>query len=430
MRIKVLLPARSLAWHERLVETLACGHDVMLAEGEADLVLDLGERGSARGVRLLRPLYDGSPDPAALRGRLQRHECPYLELVDETGATRAASYAAIEDKGDLGRGLDQAFARVEALLLRACAGQASPIPPRPERPPARYSRLKAVKAAARRLAGRMLAPLRGRGVRHGHWNIALRRHDGAPDLAGFDLSDWRPLPTDPDVYFADPFVFEDAGRSWLFAEAYPYSTGKGFIVCAEVTADGQAGAFRTAIEQPRHLSYPFVFRADGDIWMMPESVAEGGIELHRATAFPDQWAFERRLFADKRVVDPTLFEHDGLLWLFAGEGWDELFAWHAPGLDGPWVPHACNPIKSDCRSARPGGRPIRVGDRLLRPAQRCERRYGESLVWLEIEKLTPDAFAEKEVAAWRAGGLCGPHNADLAGPVQAIDYRLEPISRK
>ena len=128
MSIPILLPKRRRAWHERLAAALGAM--------EGDAVVDLSESGAGAGAgRLLRPLYDGSPDSAFLLGRLQRRECPYLEIVDETGETLAASYAAIEDKGDLERGADQAFARVEALLLRALAGQASPIPPRPERPP-------------------------------------------------------------------------------------------------------------------------------------------------------------------------------------------------------------------------------------------------------------------------------------------------------
>ena len=54
--------------------------------GGGDVVVDLSERGAAAGAaRLLRPLYDGSPDSRFLLGRLQRRECPYLEIVDETG---------------------------------------------------------------------------------------------------------------------------------------------------------------------------------------------------------------------------------------------------------------------------------------------------------------------------------------------------------
>lgn len=426
MSVSVLLPERRRAWHDRLTKAVGAM--------AGDVAVDLTESGAATVGRMLRPLYDGEADSAFLLGRLQRRECPYLEVVDETGATLAASYAAIEEKGDLARGADQAFARIEALLLRALAGQRSPIPPRPERPPARYSRLKALKGAARRLAGRLLSPVRNRGARRGHWNIALRRAVAAPDLSRFDLDEWRPLAADPDIFHADPFVFEEAGQAWLFAEACPYATGKGVIVCAPLTAAGEAGAFRTVLEQPWHLSYPFVFRDGGDIWLVPESAAQGGVELHRATAFPDQWVLERRLFEDLRLVDPTILEHDGRLWLFAGgiednggSSWDELFAWHAPGLAGPWQPHKLNPIKSDCRGARPGGRPLRQDGRLFRPAQICERAYGEALVWFEIVTLTPDAFAEVEVATWRARGpgTSGPHSADLAGPIGAVDFRRD-----
>ncbi|HVQ07471.1 MAG TPA: hypothetical protein VMS43_03455 [Allosphingosinicella sp.] len=425
MSPRILWPARRRAWHDRLAAALG--------PATGDIVVDLSESGAAPDAGpLLRPLYDGSPDSGALLGRLQRRECPYLEIVDEAGETVAASYAAIEDKGDLARGADQAFARVEALLLRALAGQASPIPPRPERPRARYRRLTALKGPLRRLAGRLLSPFRGKSVRH--WNVALRRAAGAPDLSRFDLGDWRPLPVDPDIFYADPFVFEEAGQAWLFAEACPYATGKGVIVCAPLTAAGEAGPFRTVLEQPWHLSYPFVFGDGGEIWLVPESSAKGGVELHRAAAFPDQWVLERRLFEDQRLVDATFFEHDGRLWLFAGRigdhdgsSWDELFAWHAPGLAGPWQPHRLNPIKSDCRGARPGGRPLRLDGRLFRPAQRCERAYGEALVWFEIVALTPDAFAEVEVATWRAEGpaTSGPHSADLAGPVWAVDFRRD-----
>jgi hypothetical protein len=108
-----------------------------------------------------------------------------------------------------------------------------------------------------------------------------------------------------------------------------------------------------------------------------------------------------------------------------GSSWDELFAWHAPALAGPWTSHRLNPIKSDCRSARPGGRPIHIGGKLLRPAQRCERHYGESLVWLEVGELTPDAFDESEVARWESADprVTGLHSADLATALEAVDFR-------
>lgn len=377
----------------------------------------------------LRILYDGVPDIAALKGRLQRGECPLIE-IEEDGEIVTGSYAAIGDSGRLDEQLALIAARAEALMERARAGIRSPLPNVSKRPPARFSPARELLRAARRLAGRLLSPLRRRDVRR-HWNLALRIADADPELRHFDLADYTPLPVDRSTFYADPFVIARDGRHFLFAEACPYATGKGVIVCAEVSAAGAPGPWRTILERPWHLSYPCVFEHEGETWLAPESSSHGGIELYRATDFPYDWAFAERLLPELPLVDPTFFAHDGRLWLFAGmatpggSDWDELYAWHAPGLGGPWTPHALNPIKSDCRSARPGGRVLNLSGRLIRPAQRCERAYGEALVWLEIRRLTPDAFEEDEVALWCAQGpgLSGPHHADLSTALRAADFR-------
>ena len=376
-----------------------------------------------------RVLYDGSPEMKALTGRLQRGECPLIEIAEGERIV-AASYAAIGDSGRLQDQLALIAARVEALLARASDGVAAPLPGRPARAPAKFSRLLQLKRALRRLAGTMLAPLR-RGTLRRHWNIALRGEEGSAGLQGFDLDAYTPLPVDPEIFYADPFVVARDGRHYLFAEACPYASGKGVIVCAEVGADGVPGPWRIVLERPWHLSYPFVFEQGGETWLAPESSSHGGIELYRASDFPHRWTFAERLLPELPLVDPTFFEHDGRLWLFAGmatpgaSDWDELYAWHAPDLHGPWQPHALNPIKSDCRSARPGGRLLELGGRRYRPAQRCERCYGEALAWLEIRTLTPDAFEEVEVALWRATGpgLSGPHHADMSTSLKAVDFR-------
>ena len=458
LRLLLLLPARRrLPWHARLAAALAGRHEVVAAdlaspayplllrgalgaaaapsgpvpEGDFDLVLDLSEQAGPRPGPVLRPLYDGTPDTLALVGRLQRGECPLLDIVDGDGAIRASSYAAIGDSGRLEGRLDLAFARVEALLLRAVAGESAPLADRPARTAVAFSGVRQLKARARRLAATLLAPLRRGGARR-HWTIAVRQSDLPADVRHFDLGAYTPLPLDPTTFYADPFVVERDGRTFLFAEAYPYATGKGVIVCAELDDSGHAGPFRTILERPWHLSYPFVFEWQGETFLAPEASTHGGVELYCATAFPWDWTFERRLLPEWPLVDATIFEHEGRLWLLAGAAthsgsdWDELFAWHAPALEGPWTPHRLNPIKSDCRSARPGGRPLRIGDRLLRPAQRCERAYGEALAWLEIRILTPDAFEEVEVSIWRAEGegQSGPHGADLGSRLRAVDFRM------
>jgi hypothetical protein len=457
LRILLLLPTRRRqAWHDRLDLALSRRHDVTVVavastpyppglralaqppvsveampDGDFDLLLDLSEQSGVRPGRVLRPLYDGSADTLALVGRLQRGECPLLDIVDGDGKIMASSYASIGDSGRLEGRLDLIFARVEALLLRAVEGGGVPLADRPVRAPAAFSAMRLLKARARRLAARLLAPVRRGGGAIRHWNIALRQSDLPPDVRHFDLAAYAPLPVDPTTFYADPFVFEQDGTSFLFAEAYPYAAGKGHLVCADVGEGAAELDFRTILERPWHLSYPYVFEWESQIYLAPEGSTHGGVEIYRATAFPWAWERAHHLLPDWPLVDATIFDHDGRLWLLAGAAtpggsdWDELFAWHAPALAGPWTPHRLNPIKSDCRSARPGGRPLRLGGRLLRPAQRCERHYGEALAWLEIRTLTPDAFEEVEIAVWRAGGdgVSGPHGADFGARLSAVDFR-------
>jgi hypothetical protein len=41
------------------------------------------------------------------------------------------------------------------------------------------------------------------------------------------------------------------------------------------------------LERPYHLSYPYVFFVGDDAFMLPETAANGAIELYRAVSFPD-----------------------------------------------------------------------------------------------------------------------------------------------
>src|SRR5262249_32249988 len=153
-------------------------------------------------------------------------------------------------------------------------------------------------------------------------------------------------------------------------------------------------------ERPYHLSYPFLFRHGESIYMIPETGSNRQVELYRARSFPFEWELSRILLEDIELYDVTLLQHKNVWWLFAaaahdrGSAHDELVIFYSESLEGPWKPHPLNPVKSDCRSARPAGAVVTDGERLLRPAQDCERGYGTGLVWLEITELTLDRFIE------------------------------------
>ena len=105
----------------------------------------------------------------------------------------------------------------------------------------------------------------------------------------------------------------------------------------------------------------FVFRYEGEIYMLPEMSESRTVTLFRCHSFPDQWREEKVLLDDVNAVDATLHEHEGRWWMFVNIGQqdasecEELHLFHAETPLGPFTPHRKNPVRSDCRASRPAG---------------------------------------------------------------------------
>jgi hypothetical protein len=247
------------------------------------------------------------------------------------------------------------------------------------------------------------------------WFIALRRRQGSRTILD-DTRDFRVLPKPKGRFYADPFLFKKDGRNYLFFENYSFAERKAVISCMELDTDGRCGTAETVLERDYHLSYPFLFEWDGNVYLLPEAKLSGRIELYRAEEFPRCWTLEKVLVDNVTAVDPTLFQYNGKFWLFAnlatpaGNTHDELHLFYADSLSGEWTPHPKNPVVSDVRAARPGGALFRERGHLLRPAQDCALRYGHALVLNRIEELSESEYRETPYARigpeWQPGNLC------------------------
>ena len=100
--------------------------------------------------------------------------------------------------------------------------------------------------AAAALTSAIARRLRRLVVHDDHWRIGLRRRaEGDALLSGLDeigAAPWRWLPDDRQRYFADPFLFEDGGVTYVFCEEFPYATGKGVISRLRARRGGQSRA--------------------------------------------------------------------------------------------------------------------------------------------------------------------------------------------
>ena len=347
-----------------------------------------------------------------------------------------ASYLAIQDRIVLSRGLQSSYARLTVLTERAAYhfSQALDVAMLPKAPSgfAPYSALNLLLFITRFFLGKTFGRLLRKVKIPEYWSIALLWADRWNIPNDVPLHKFRVLPDDGRRFYADPFVFTDNGQKWLFVEELDYRTNKGIISCAKVTEEETCEQPRPVLERAYHLSYPFVFRHNGEIYMIPETGSNRTVELYQARSFPFEWELSRVLLKDVALYDATLLRHQDKWWLFsavahdAGSAQDELAIFHSDLLEGPWEPHPLNPVKSDCRSARPAGHIIFDGDRLLRPAQDCERGYGGALVWLEINELTLHHFSEREIARWPGSAALhadGIHTFNCDGRLGVIDMR-------
>lgn len=235
-------------------------------------------------------------------------------------------------------------------------------------------------------------------------------------------------------FLADPFGVWRDGRLHLFVEAYDYRTRHGVIETIELGADFTPIRRAVVLREPWHLSYPQVFAADGEIWMLPEAYRSGAVTLYRAVAFPDVWEPAARLELDTPAIDATPFQHDGLWWLaYSPTGpqrWKQgrLHLAFAERLTGPWRTHPGNPVRDTLASSRPGGT-VWVEDGLPRlPVQDCTRTYGGAIRILNISRLTPERFeAEASAPLGSPPGsgryAHGLHTLSACGPVTLFDVK-------
>ena len=275
-------------------------------------------------------------------------------------------------------------------------------------------------------------------TRHNEWNVGVVQVPIEAMLTAGKEQAVSWLPTRAGHWAADPFGLERDGVLHIFFEGFSRRLDRGSISHVSISRDGIISDPETVLDPGVHASYPFLVEHDGATFMLPETSAAGELVLYEAVSFPLQWRRAATLLSGIRAVDASVIEHDGLWWMFAGidgSGQNQnLYAWHARDLTGPWTPHKANPVKTDARSARPGGTPFISAGQLYRPSQDGSRRYGGRVVINRLDVLTPATFAERPVKAVgpRRGSPYphGLHTISAAGDRTLIDGNVLRFARE
>lgn len=375
-----------------------------------DWLIDFCGDARSQTSRVIRILYDGVADEAALAGALATGRMPRITILDDkTGAILAAGVPCADNADTLLAAYECVLARVTTLVVAVAVGL-GPL-------------VNAVGSTGRRGGARDLAIFEASNLAHAikrrlyrlccyapHWRICWRVVDGRDLRQTRTLSgtSWRVVPDPGFRFYADPFPVVHASRTYLFVEDFDHRQQKGVISVIPFDGNGARGPAQPVLEESWHLSYPFVFEWDKQIWMIPESSANRTVTLYRADPFPTRWVRECVLLDDIEASDATLLIRGGRFWMFAatrdgaGSWSDTLSIFQASSLSGPWEAHRANPVLVDQAAARPAGAMFEQKGVLWRPVQDCSQGYGTGIGLAAVTALDNNRFEQNVKAVIRA----------------------------
>jgi hypothetical protein len=337
--------------------------------GATDIVIDLSGRpaASAGAALILRPLYDGQASEDAMIGALIGGRAPEIAIENvSTGQIVGVGTPSLEAADGLTGAMEAVYTRLATLLDAAIRAPAKALPRRPGQAKA-ASALDVARFGLRGQIGQIIRRLYHLCCYSPHWRIGWRRHDGpgVMELGHLGGPKWNVLADPGRRFFADPFPIVRDGRTYLFFEDLDHRVGKGIISAVEFGLNGPIGPVVPVLEEPWHMSYPFLIEAKGQLWMVPESSQSGQVTLYRCVEFPHKWERSAALLEGIEAADATILAHEGLFYMMSTVredlgGYSDTLAIHvAPDIAGPWRDHALAPVLIDAAAARPAGAIVR-----------------------------------------------------------------------
>lgn len=408
--------------------------------GKADVVVDFttSERDPACSATLyLRPFFNGAAGEDAVLAAILAGDLPVIEIVDELdGSVLDRGHPSAEMAAGLSGGLETVMARTLTLLTAVLSGKRRIVPQLVYS--STGSSKKPLAYVIRGIAGSIAREIYRLCCFAPHWHVGWRYTDDAGVWRAGDLTGprWQIIPDPNNRFFADPVPISWQGRTFVFFEDLDHRTNKGIISAIEFGSTGPVGAIVSVLEEPWHLSYPFLIEHDGDLWMIPESSAHNDVPLYKCVRFPDKWERHSTLLSGFELSDATITRHNGLNYMFGAwrdgaAGYSDVLAiFYSEHLFGPWLPHESNPVMMDRTTTRPAGNFVTIDGKLWRPVQDCTHGYGAALGLAEIVELTPTTYQQLVRHTIQPGPLWPGrrlHTLNRCGRLEVIDgSRIQP----
>ena len=261
------------------------------------------------------------------------------------------------------------------------------------------------------------------------WGIAFAFHRNYNKA----LSRYKEIAAPGGRSLADPFVFSFNSKHYIFAEDICHKLAKGRISAFEIV-DGEAEFLDIILEEDFHLSFPFIFEFDGNVYMVPETHQLNEIRLYKAIDFPLIWKYEKTLMDKVDAADTMIFERNGWWFMLSnicssdlGDHNSEFHVFSSDDpINGEWKSiNDSQPVIFDSSHARNGGFFKYNGD-LYRINQIHTRKlYGHSFGINKVIEMSPECYKEERIQVISPKffkGIRATHHYNGNNEIAVVDF--------
>lgn len=197
-----------------------------------------------------------------------------------------------------------------------------------------------------------------------------------------------------DRWFADPFILDyDDTVIHVLAEEFCYNIHRGRI--AKLTIDRHLFRlldYGIVLDLSTHLSFPFIIRKNGKVFIAPENSESGSWSLYEYD-FATDYLKKEGILVNKPLTDAIMTN-------FFGE--ELVFSTHIPTQNGN-ILYLYSPegillktLPLSSNTARNAGDWFIIDNTVYRPAQDCNDDYGKAVIIQEV-KQSGDGFTFTDV---------------------------------
>ncbi len=165
-----------------------------------------------------------------------------------------------------------------------------------------------------------------------------------------------------EYFLADPFLYNYKKEYYIFAEKFVYREKKGKIVVFKYK-NNSLKELGTVINEKFHLSFPFIFKFNNKIYLIPDSSSNKDLRIYVSDKFPLKWKLHKIILKNVSATDTMVYKldkHWQLITNLNPNNTDdlnsELFLFNSSDpVNKKWKSFKNNPIIINYSRARNGG---------------------------------------------------------------------------